>query len=174
MNKISSIILDKLQKLKTDYTSESDENTAGDMDRKEADLYAKIFQEMHLPNDVNNINSYFIYVKDKYRTAKKETLFKASETNKYYKEATGFETTRSLINARQKVLAQQTATIQSNLNNIINNKMTQNSIKTRAVHQYKNATHLYNLYVHFLDVYTQLKIEKTLTYRLVLKKLYHF
>jgi hypothetical protein len=174
MTNLFHAIQKRLDNLKTDYTSESDPNTAGDMDRDENDLFQEIFKDMNLPENVTNTNAYFMYIKDKFRKNKKETLFVASQSKKYYDIAMGFSDVEKTINEKQTLMKNQTGTIRANLKSIIDNKLTPNNVKTRAVKQYKNAAHLYNLYTHFLNVYVQLKLEEALTYRAVMKKLFHF
>lgn len=174
MNNMTNIILGKINSIKTSYQEESDVKTVNDMDRHESELITKIFEELKCPKEVNNINSYFMYIKDKYRTAKKEQLFTAKESKTYYAITQEYNKINDVVKSKQQILKNQKSVMQANLNNIIRNKMTQNHIKQRALNQYKNVTHLYNLYTHFLEIYAQLRIEKILSYRAVLKKIYHF
>lgn len=174
MNRMTNIILSKINSVKTSYQELSDAQTAGDMDRNESDLIAQVFEELKCPKEVTNANTYFMYIKDKYRTAKKEQLFTARESKNYYNITQEYNKVNSVVKSKQQILKNQKGVMRANLNNIIKNKMTQNHIKQRALNQYKNVTHLYNLYTHFLEVYAQLRIEKILTYRAVLKKIYHF
>lgn len=174
MNRMTNIVLNKLNSVKVSYQEESDATNASDMDRSEPDLIAKLFEELKCPKEINNMNSYFAYIKDKYRTAKKEQLFTARESKTYYAITQEYNKINDIVKRKQQVLKNQKSVLQANLNNIIKNKMTQNHVKQRALNQYRNATHIYNVYTHFLEIYFQLRIEKILSYRVVLKKIYHF
>lgn len=169
MNKMTNIILKKIADTKTSYAeiSSDDNNDSGD-------IIGDLFKELRVPSDIKNINTYFMYIKDKFRTSKKENLFTANKTQQYYSNATNIKKIINISNNRKQIINQQTNTIKSNLQNIIKNNMSQNEIKQKALRKYKNMTHLYNFYVHFIEIYVQLKVEESLTYRMVLKKLYHF
>lgn len=158
----------------TSYRALSDENTASDIDRTPDDIYQKIFSELSCPGDVRDINSYFLYVKNLYRNEKKEQVFLSSKTREYYEITEGNKELTKQIKKSQSIMANQVAALKSNLHNTIQNKDANKEVKKRAMKQCKNLTHIYNLYLHFLDIYLQLKIERIYIYRTVLKKLYRF
>lgn len=158
----------------TSYTSLSDANTANDMDRTPDEIYQIIFKDLSCPSDVRDISSYFLYIKKKYRMDKKEILFKASQTQEYYRITKEHKQLMEKINKQQSVVANQVATLKSNLHNTIQNKQARPEVKKRAMKQCKNLTHIMNFYIRFIDIYMQLQLERLFTYRIVLKKLYDF
>ena len=174
MNKMTQAILKRLSEMKTSYAKISESGEANLMEKNSDEIISTLLQEIGVPSDVKNLDTYFMYVKDKFRVSKKETLFTASQTQKYYQTATDVKKILAIANNKQQILKQQTNTIKSNLQNITKNTASQNEIKQRALRQYKNVTHLYNFYVHFVDIYVQLKVEESFSYRAILKKLYHF
>lgn len=174
MTRMTNIILNKINSVKSSYQKLSDVQTVGDMDKNETELIEQLFEELGCPKEVTNVNLYFMYLKNKYRSEKKEQLFTARESRNYYNITQEYNKVNNVVKSKQQILKNQKSVIQANLNNIIKNKMTQNHIKQRALNQYKNVTHLYNFYAHFLEFYIQLRIEKILTYRTILKKIYHF
>lgn len=172
-NKMSNVCLGILTDLKTSYAKETNDDNPIPLDMDEKSLYKHIFSKVGVPSDVTDLNLYFEFLKKGFRSGKKEQLFVASKRNEYYNIAIGREKFEKTVYEKQKVLKNQTATLKNTLNNIITNPDTQNEIKNRAIKQYSNASHIYNFYTSFLDIYVQLKIEYFLTYRVVLKKLYH-
>lgn len=174
MNKMTNIVMKRLGNLKTDYRSESDMDNRVDMDNKEGDIYKAIFSELGCPSTITNISQYFTYLRDQFRVEKKEQLFTASKTKVYYDITMSYEKEMNKVSAKHLILKKQTAIVRTNLNSIILNKLADAKVKQRAMHHFKNASHIYNFYIHFLDAYTQLKTEEILSYRIVLQKLYHF
>lgn len=159
---------------KTSYTALSDVNTANDMDRSPDEIYQIIFKNLSCPSDVKDINSYFIHIKNQFRGNKKEVLFKSSQTQEYYDMTKKHEFLMKKIGDSQAVIANQVATLKSNLHNTILNRQARPEVKKRAMKQCKNLTHILNFYIRFMDVYMQLNLERLFTYRTVLKKLYDF
>lgn len=172
VNSVTNKIVNKILSLKTDYVSSSKEET-NEMDSDKDKLIESIFVDAGI-SDVTNIGSYFSYIKKKYRKEKVEMLFKASQAKEYYNITMSYDKFKNTIQAKQRILSQQAAIVHKNLKNITNNKMAEEKIKYKVLNRYKNVTHLFNLYLHVLDGYLQLKTEKILMYRTVLKKIYHF
>lgn len=156
------------------YTALGDANTANDMDRDSSELYQMIFKQLNCPSEVKDLSTYFLYVKNKYRTNKKEVLFKSSQTQEYYQITKQNDRLMKTIEQSQAAMSSKIATLKSNLMNTIKNRQSRPEVKKRAVKQCKNATHLMNFYVRFVDIYMQLNLERLFTYRTVLKKLYSF
>ena len=173
LNRISSEIIRLITSAKTSYVDQSNPDIVHELDMSEDKLYSIIFKKAGF-SDVGNLSTYFLKLKTGYRRQKKEILFKSSETEKYYHIALSKDILKKKIDEQQHIISQQAATVKANLKNTINNNNTQDYVKKRAMSQFKNITHLFNFYTSFLNMYVQLKIEKNLMYRTVLKKLYHF
>lgn len=159
---------------KTSYTALSDINTANDMDRTPDEIYKIIFKNLGCPSEVTDINTYFLHIKNKYRQNKTEKLFKSSETKLYHDITKSHDKLTNEIKQSQSTVAQQVATLKSNLHNTIQNRQARPEVKKRAMKQCKNLTHVLNFYLRFVDLYMQLQLERMFTYRTVLKKLYDF
>ena len=173
LNNMTTVLLDLMKSLKTGYAEEKDENNQHPMDLSTDDLYKYIFKQIKCPEEVTSINTYYEYIKNKYRGNKKEQLYVSSKTREYYNITMSYDAVKRTLDGKKLVMKQQASVLKANLNAIIKNTMTQNNIKQRAIKQSTNATNLYNLYTSFLDIYTNLKLEKVMAYRIILKKLYH-
>lgn len=173
INKVIQGLFNGMQN-KTSYTALSDATTANDMDRSPDEIYEMIFKNLNCPSNVQDINSYFIHIKKKFRNDKKETLFKSSQTQEYYQITKQHTKLMEKIKKSEGVVSNQVATLKANLHNTILNKQSRPEVKKRAVKQCKNLTHIMNFYIRFMDIYMQLNLERLFTYRTVLKKLYEF
>lgn len=176
MKKINAILIKLFGNManKTSYTALSDANMVNDMDRTPEELYTIIFKHLNCPSDVKDLSTYFLYIKNKYRVNKKETLFKSSRTQEYYEITKSHNKLTKEIQKSQTIIANQVGALKSNLHNTILNKQARPEVKKRALKQCKNLTHLFNFYIHFVDIYMQLQLERLFTYRTVLQKLYGF
>lgn len=174
MNKVSDAIFGLISGLKTSYAEESKEGEElpMDMDAKDLDIY--VFKNIGCPSNITNSNLYFEWLKEGYRKNKTEKLFTANDANSYYQITVEYDQIMRVIKGKQTLMNQQVTILQTNLKNITLNKQTQAWVKKRAMKQSKNASHLYNLYTTILSMYTDLRVERILMYRVVLKKLYHF
>ena len=172
MEKVTKVVFDLVTNLKTSYADVKD-GESSPMDLPTKDLYRYIFDKIGCSKDITDMNRYYLFLKHGYRLEKKEMLFKASATREYYNIALGREKLEKVLSAKKQVMKSQVSTIKTQLSNITLNKTTQNDVKKRAMKQYSNASHLYNFYSSFLSIYAQLEIEKMMSYRAVLKKLYH-
>ena len=171
LNLFSKTLLSLVENINVDDNS----NEKAPLDLKNGELYEWVFNKMGLTGSgVTSINTYFVYLKKNYRAGKEEILFTSSQTQEYYNIAT--KTIPNLHNvmvAKQSILSNHVNKIKSELNNIINNPKTQNDIKKKAMRRYSACTHIFNMLTSFLKLYSNFKIEKSITYRIVLKKLYH-
>lgn len=176
LHKLNDILTSFLNQMNrnTSYRALSDESTASDIDRTPDEIYDKIFSKLSCPGDVRDINSYFLYVKKLYRGEKKEQVFVSSNTRQYYQVTEGNKELTNQIKKSEAIMKNQISVLKSNLHNTIQNKDANKEVKKRAMNQCKNLTHIYNLYLHFLDIYFQLKIERIYIYRTILKKIYRF
>lgn len=173
LNKMTSVMLDLMKSLKTGYAEEKRDDNQHPMDLPSDELYKYIFDKMGCPKEITNINAYYEYVKHKFQGNKKEQLYVSSKTREYYNITMSYSSVKRTLDGKKLIMKQQASVLKANLNAIIKNNATQNEIKQRAIKQSSNATHLYNLYTSFLDIYTNLKLEKVMAYRIILKKLYH-
>lgn len=176
LTKINQIMTKYISDLngKSSYSALRDPNTANELDKSSDDIYKDLFRQMGTPSDVNNINTYFLYIKQQYRGEKKEQLFVASKVREYYNITEGKKELTKKIKASQSTILNQVAVLKSSLHNTIQNKDADPQVKKRAIRQCSNLSHLYNFYTKFIDVYLQLKIERIFIYRTVLKKIYRF
>lgn len=159
---------------KTSYTALSDPNTANDMDRTPDEIFQSIFKKLNCPPDVKDLSTYFLCIKNKYRSNKREILFTASKTQEYYAITQSHAKLMEKINKSQTLVANQVAVLKSNLHNTIQNKQVRPEVKKRAVKQCKNLSAILNFFIRFVDIYMQLQLERLFTYRTVLKRLYDF
>lgn len=173
LNNMTTVLLSLMKSLKTGYAEEKRGDNQHPMDLSSDELYKYIFKEIKCPENVTSINTYYEYIKNKYRGNKKEQLYVSSKTRDYYNITMSYDTVKRTLDGKKLVMKQQASVLKANLNSIIKNNLTQNNIKQRAIKQSTNATNLYNLYTTFLDIYTNLKLEKVMAYRIILKKLYH-
>lgn len=173
LSKMTSILLDLMKSLKTGYAEEKKDDNTHPMDLSQDELYKYIFNKMGCPKDITGINTYYGYAKRLFQGNKTEQLYVGSKTKDYYNITMGYNTLKRALDGKKLLMKQQASILKTNLNSIIQNNMTQNEVKQRAIKQSSNATHLYNLYSSFLSIYTNLKVRKIMTYRIVLKKLYH-
>lgn len=172
LNLLTQVVSNSLNKIDT---SQSENET--DMRLSANELISNVLTKISSDNSVTNINLYFEFIKDKYRHSKSEQLFKASASREYYTKATGINSTKSLVDAKQRTMIQQVGRIKHVLNQTSKNMGTDKSnlsLKQDLIKQNANATHLFNLYTSILNMYTQLKIEMHMQYRAVMKKLYQF
>lgn len=172
MTKVTKEVFDLITNLKTSY-ADIENGAQSPMDLPTKELYQYIFSKIGCKKDIFSMDQYYLFLKHGYRVEKKEMLFKGSETRNYYNIALSRDELENVINAKKQVMKSQTAVIKTQLSTITMNRTTQNDVKKRAMKQYSNASHLYNFYSSFLNIYTQLQIEKMMSYRAVLKKLYH-
>ena len=173
MVNISNVVFKIIRELKTDLSSEKQGNS-GPLDMEKGKLYEYVLKQMGCPDDVTDMRLYYEYLKKGYRGNKKEQLFKASSTQTYYNITMDYNKMDQNIKAKNTLMKQQVSVIKTNLANITKNNLSDDSVKKKALRQSSNATILYNMYSTFLVIYTELKTEKILNYRIVLKKLYHF
>lgn len=173
MNIISNACLSIITDLKSNYAKDENSDSSNPLDMDKENLYNSIFKKANVSSDVTSLSTYFEFLKKGFRVEKKEILFTASKRTEYYNITNSRNKIEKIIYSKQKVLKNQISIIKNLLTNITNNPNTQNEIKNRALRQSANVTHVYNFYTSFLDMYLQLKIEYMLTYRVVLKKLYH-
>lgn len=174
VNKITRECTSILTSMNRDYQIKDDESDGDALDMKKKDIVKYILIKIGCPSNVTDMNMYFELIKKNFRVEKKEMLFKASLGNVYYNKALEIENIKKVTHDRQTVMKNQAATIKSELMNIVENNTTQDHVKKRAVRYYRHAAGVYNFYTAFLKVYIQFKIEETLMYRAVLKKLFHF
>lgn len=173
LNNMTNTLLSLIKSLKTGYAEEKRDDNEHPLDMTVDDLYKYVFNQMKCPKEVSSINTYFEYIKNKYRGNKKEQLYASSKTREYYNITTSYSVIKRTLDGKKLLMKQQASVLKANLSSIIKNNMTQNSVKQRAIKQSSNVTNLYNLYTSFLDIYTNLKTEKVITYRIILKKIYH-
>ena len=173
LDKITNVLIDLMKSLKTGYAEEIKEDNKHPMDLSSDELYKYIFSKLNCPDNIESLNDYYEYIKNKYHGDKKEQLFVSSKTREYYNITMKYNSISNTLDGRKLVMKQQASILKANLNNIIKNNVTQNNVKQRAIKQSTNATHLYNLYTSFLDIYTNLMLERVMTHRIILKKLYH-
>ena len=175
MNKMTRECISILTSLKTEYQKENGAQSEFVLDmEKKKDIVQYILKKIGCDDRTTDINLYFEELKKNFRVQKKEILFKASLGNQYYHIATGIDKIESIAKQKQSIMKNQANVIKSDLMNITKNKTTQNDVKRRAVKFYKHAAGVYNFYTSFLKIYIQFKLERALTYRVVLKKLFHF
>ena len=172
LNKMTNVLLELMQSLKTGYAEEKRDDNQHPMDLPPDELYKYIFDKMGCPKDITDINMYYEYIKHEFQGNKKEQLYIGSKTREYYNITMSYNAIKRTLDGKKLIMKQQASIVKANLNSIIRNNITQNTIKQRAIKQSSNATHLYNLYTSFLDIYINLKIGEVMTYRIVLKKLY--
>lgn len=172
IDKISAIVFKTINTLRVDPNR--DENTDTENAEENQDIVLKVLEEAGVPKDVTNVNTYFLWLKNQYRRAKKEILFKASATNDYYKITREFKSIESDSRSRQQKLFQQINPIKTNLEKIVRHPSVQDHVKRQAIQRTKQCTKLFNFYISVLDIYSQMQIERVIMYRSVLKKIYHF
>lgn len=170
MSKVTTECLRILTSFKTEYQKESSV-----LDLKDKDINAYILSKIGCSSNITDLNLYFEELKKNFRVSKKEMLFKASLGKEYYNIAVlDIEKSKKVATEKQRVLKNQAGIIKSELSNITRNNTTQDNIKRRALQIYKNAGNVYNFFTSFIKIYIQFKIERALTYRVVLKKLFRF
>ena len=144
------------------------------LDMKSNDLIAKAFQLAGCPNEVTDANLYFEYLKKGFRVSKKEQLFKASETKKYYDITNQYDRINKDANAKQNAFRSRVNKLSTSMNGVIRNMNYTDEQKRTCLNRSKNMTHLVNVHLSVLSIYVQLMVEQMLSYRIVLKKLYQF
>lgn len=173
MNRITKECTNVLTGLKTDY-QKNDTSSTSAIEMKYKDIVAYILSKVGCPDNVTDINLYFEFLKKNYRVEKKEMLFKSSEGKIYFGITLEQDKLKSIVDSKQLMMKNQANVLKTEMLDIIRNKQTQNDVKRKATKIYKNAGNVYNFYTAFLKIYIQFKIERILTYRVVLKKLWHF
>ena len=172
MKNMTKTVFEFIESAKMTYKEQSDTNEVSPLDMKESDLIAEIFKKMGCGNDITDLNLYFKYMSDGYHKSKKEMLFTESNIHEYYNITMEYKQLKNIADSQQNAMKQHANGVKSNLNNIINNTATQDNVKRRAINQYKNTTHLFNLYSSFLRMYIQLRTERILIYRQIINRLY--
>ena len=172
-NRMTTECMAVLTNLKSDYQKNDTESGVA-LDMNKRDIIKYILLKIGCSKDITDINLYFELLKKNFRVEKKEILFKASAGDYYYKRALEIDKIKKIVSDRQTTMKNQAGVIKAELMNITKNKTTQNDVKRRAIHIYKQAGKVYNFYTSFLKIYIQFKIEESLMYRAVLKKLWHF
>ena len=171
-NKISGTIFKIIGSLKTSYSEEMNEENKHPLDMSKDDLYKYVLSKAGCPDDVTDLNLFFEYTKKAYRKEKKEMLFLSENTKDYYDITLSYNQIEQEITKKNTLMRQQVSILRSNLSNISKNNQLPNAVKKRAMRQATNASLLYNFYSSVLSMYIEMKTEKILTYRIVLKKLY--
>lgn len=172
LDNVTKIVFRLVGSLRTSYTDEANTSNEHPMDMNKNDLYAHIFYKCNCPKDVTDLNTFYVYMKNHFRRQKREILFTANKTRDYHTITTSYDKIENDVNGKNTLMRQQVNILRSNLSNIIKNTKIANSIKKRAMKQATNASLLYNFYSSVLSMYIELKVEKILAYRIVLKKLY--
>jgi hypothetical protein len=142
------------------------------LDMRKDELYKYILQKAGCPKDVTDINLLFEHMKNLYRGQKRETLYLSKNTSDYYNTTMSYNKLSTLVKAKDTTMRQQVTALKTNLSNITLNDKMDKSVKKRAMKHATNASMLYNFYSSVLSIYIELKIEKILAYRIVLRKLY--
>lgn len=165
-NAINSVA--DLNKL-TDLDSENNP-----LDMKNKDLVAYVLREAGCPKDITDTNLYFEFLKKGFRVAKKEQLYKSSETKKYYDITSMYDRINKIANNKQNAFRAKVSKLNTSMNSVITNLQYTDDQKRTCLNRSKNMSHLINTNLSVLSIYVQLKIEQMLSYRIVLKKLYQF
>ena len=137
------------------------------------DLGRYVLKLMGAPSDVTDMTLYFLYVKKRYRRKKKEFLFSGNNCRLYYQEALGAKKLHSIITTKSQIMKSQVEKLRNELKTISRSGGTADTVKRDALKKASGAAHLYNMYANFLRIYAQLRIEKMLSYRAVLSKLFN-
>ena len=168
INKITGIIEKRIADVNTHYED-------GAKQTNEDDLITGILKEAGMNENKDlNINTYFLHLKEVFRTNKSTQLFESRLRNDYYKIATSGKLIEQSMNARQKKIDTLSSQMKSKLNSVINNSGITTDMKQKALESYGAISPVFSFYTRILDVYFQLRIEQMYTYRTVLKKLWHF
>lgn len=141
------------------------------MDGHNGNVFQLIFEKMG-ERDVSNIEQYFTVLRDRFRNEKKEMTYYAGNMNRYYSIATGLQNTDRKIEAAKQRIEQATSQSITDMNRIAHDPQMTDQLKRKALHQYKNLTHVVSFYMRYCDLYLQLKIEEAMIYRRVIQSLY--
>lgn len=144
------------------------------LDMKSKDMIIWVFNKAGIPKEVTDVNLLFEYLKKIFRVAKKEQLFKASETKLYYDVATKYDVLAKDCNEKNNKFKSGVTNMKAILYRVANNSDLPDEDKRKILCRAKGISQLTNLYLSILSIYSQLKIEQALSHRIVLQKLYHF
>ena len=172
VKKMDDIVSKIVTSLRTSLRQEKDSDQHP-LSMSPKDLNRYILKLLGAPPDVTDMSVYFLYVKKRYRRKKKETIFSGSNTRLYYQEALGAKKLHSIIISKSQIMKSQVEQLRNELKTIARSGGTADHMKRNALKKASNAAHLYNTYANFLRIYSQLRIEKMLTYRAVLTKLFN-
>ena len=168
ISKLTNVVSKRIADVNTHFED-------GAKQTKEDDIITGILKDIGLSDEKNlNVNTYFLHLKDVYRSNKSEQLFVSSNRNEYYKIALSGQEIGQSMNTYQKKIENLAEGMKAKLNGIANNNDATDEIKRKALEAYGAVSHIFSFYTRVMDVYFQLRIEQMYSYRAVLKKLYHF
>lgn len=164
-----------LSSIDTSYSALANTEKENPLDMSESDLTKYILQRSSVSESISDMNLLFEDMKNSFRRNKKEKLFTASRVESYYTIAVKQkDTIKNTVSEKERLLKGEARKLKDNLNMTIRNRQLPDEMRTRATKQAKNTMNVYNIYSTFLSIYIEMKMEEMLTYRTVLKKLYHF
>lgn len=173
--KISNSVVKIITSYENNYSKNTDDAEANRLLNQSPDeMIIDMLKNAGCPNNVTNINLYFKFLKENFRREKKEQLFVASKAKEYVEYTGNYEKVESTIHNQTQMINSRVKTMKGKLLNVVSNQQMPNEIKQRAIRLTANCTQLLNFYTTFLKIYYQLFCERSISYREVLKRLYHF
>jgi len=128
--------------------------------------------QLKAPVNITDIQTYLVYLRDKFRGKKQEKLIKGAELQNYIQIVDGYKNIKTEANKNMeliknsinklKTLSQPTA-----FNNKINEEQ-----RSKRMMQLKSITIFYNIYCTFMNYYFEMKVEEMFAARVIIKKLY--
>ena len=167
-NKFKKTILNLIDNVKTDVID--NDNNPLVLSKSEFNNY--IFKQLNAPDNIDDMNVYFKYIREKFRGKKEEKTIMNGSLPGYIKMAENYkkieaELERDLSYFKTKVLD-----IKANLKVASKSPNITDEEKRKLITKISNLSYIYNMYFSFSNIILELKIEMVLHSRVIIKKFY--
>jgi len=168
-NKFKKVILSLINNIKTDVINNEENNP---LVLSKSDFNDYIFKQLNAPSNIEDMNVYFKYIREKFRGNKAEKTIMSSSLPGYIKMAEDYkkieaELERDLSYFKTKVLD-----IRTNLKVASKSPNITDEEKRKLITKMSNLSYMYNMYFSFVNIILELKIEMILHARVIIKKFY--
>jgi hypothetical protein len=168
-NKFKKVILSLINNIKTDVINNEENNP---LVLSKSDFNDYIFKQLNAPSNIEDMNVYFKYIREKFRGNKAEKTIMSSSLPGCIKMAEDYkkieaELERDLSYFKTKVLD-----IRTNLKVASKSPNITDEEKRKLITKMSNLSYMYNMYFSFVNIILELKIEMILHARVIIKKFY--
>lgn len=133
-----------------------------------------ILQKLGVPNDVTNIDEFFIYIKKFFRGEKSEKTIMNSTIPKHVQIIQSYKQEQNKLNTELQNMRSTMIQVRTKIRTFISSQDVADEAKRKATQQISNLTYLLNLFSSYIHLHFELIVELMTNSRIILKKLYQF